>query len=291
MNFFSNNLLLYAFAIGFYAVATVLSLQVLRQPSGHVLGKGFVRLRSVLPVLALVAHAALWHEQVFGGDGMRFGFAHALSITFWLVALLTWVEAMQNNTAVLEAIAYPLAAAVSVLPALFGGASAGAYLNSVLFKLHIAIAIGSYSLLTIAAAHAALMSVQEKRLHSLSRLNRLAPEQVSRVLAYLDHLPPLLVMERLLFRIITLGFILLTLTLVSGVVFSEQWFHRAMRFDHKTIFAFISWVLFAALLVGRHVYGWRGKVALRWTMSGFVTLMLAYIGSRFVMEVILHKVG
>jgi ABC-type uncharacterized transport system permease subunit len=102
-------------------------------------------------------------------------------------------------------------------------------------------------------------------------------------------------MEALLFRIIWAGFILLTLTLASGIVFSEELFGRAARFNHKTVFGFLSWLIFAALLAGRHVYGWRGRVAVRWTLAGFLTLVLAftlvlaYIGSKFVLEVILGR--
>jgi ABC-type transport system involved in multi-copper enzyme maturation permease subunit len=83
--------------------------------------------------------------------------------------------------------------------------------------------------------------------------------------------------------------LMLTLTLATGIVFSETLFGRAMRFDHKTLFATLSWVTFAALLAGRHLYGWRGRTALRWTLSGFVLLILAYVGSRFVLEVVLGR--
>src|SRR5581483_370561 len=104
-------------------------------------------------------------------------------------------------------------------------------------------------------------------------------------------LPPLLTMESLLFRIIFAGFVLLTLTLATGFLFSEDLFGRPLRFEHKSLFAIASWVIFAALLAGRRLYGWRGRVALRWTLAGFVTLLLAYVGSRFVLEVILHRGG
>ena len=105
----------------------------------------------------------------------------------------------------------------------------------------------------------------------------------------LSGLPPLLTLERLLFRLIGLAFGLLTLTLVTGLAFSESLFGRALRFDHKTLFAILSWLTFAILLVGRYAYGWRGRTALRFTLLGFVMLLLAYVGSRFVLEVILHR--
>jgi ABC-type uncharacterized transport system permease subunit len=96
-------------------------------------------------------------------------------------------------------------------------------------------------------------------------------------------------METLLFRIITAGFVLLTLTLVSGIVFSEELFGKAMRFNHKTVFGILSWLIFAALLGGRLRYGWRGRIAVRWTLAGFLMLVLAYVGSKFVLEVVLGR--
>src|SRR4029079_15060118 len=97
--------------------------------------------------------------------------------------------------------------------------------------------------------------------------------------------------ENLLFRIIWAGFILLTLTLVSGVVFSEELFGRAAQFNHKTVFGVLSWIVFALLLGGRFIYGWRGRIAVRWTLAGFLMLVLAYVGSKFVLEVILGRTG
>jgi ABC-type uncharacterized transport system permease subunit len=104
-------------------------------------------------------------------------------------------------------------------------------------------------------------------------------------------MPPLLTMEKLLFQIIGVGFVLLTLTLASGLVFSELLFGKAMRLDHKTVFAWMSWLIFAALLAGRVFAGWRGRTALNWALWGYGMLLLAYVGSRFVLEVVLKRYG
>ncbi len=96
-------------------------------------------------------------------------------------------------------------------------------------------------------------------------------------------------METLLFRLITVAFVLLTATLATGVLFSETLFGKAFPLNHKTFFALASWLLFGVLLLGRHLRGWRGRVALRWTMGGFLTLLLAYVGTRFVFEVLLGR--
>jgi ABC-type uncharacterized transport system permease subunit len=99
----------------------------------------------------------------------------------------------------------------------------------------------------------------------------------------------LMVMESLLFKIIGIGFLLLTVTLISGMLFSEQIFGKPVQINHKTIFSILSWFIYAGLLFGRYQYGWRGQKAIRWTLTGFVLLLLAYIGSKFVLEVILGR--
>ena len=124
---------------------------------------------------------------------------------------------------------------------------------------------------------AVLISMVEKRLHHAT---------LPRVL---QNLPPLLTMETLLFRMIGIGFVLLTLTLASGVLFSEAIFGQAWQLSHKVLFGFISWGVFAVLLWGHRYYGWRGRIAVRWTVSGFVLLLLAYLGSKFVLEVLLQR--
>jgi ABC-type uncharacterized transport system permease subunit len=98
-----------------------------------------------------------------------------------------------------------------------------------------------------------------------------------------------LTLERVLFQMIGTGLALLTLVVVSGFMFAEEMFGRAFRFDHKTLFAMLSWGIFAALLFGRWRWGWRGRKALRWLLAGFACLLLAYVGSRFVFEVILDR--
>jgi ABC-type uncharacterized transport system permease subunit len=146
------------------------------------------------------------------------------------------------------------------------------------------IAILAYSSLTIAAFHAVLMALQEAQLHASPG------EARGRWLARaIDRLPALLTMEKILFRMIAFGFALLTMTVLSGIVFSEQLFGIPIKWDHKTIFTLLSWILFGLLLAGRFWRGWRGKMALRFTLTGFATLLLAYVGSRFVLEVVLHR--
>jgi ABC-type uncharacterized transport system permease subunit len=101
--------------------------------------------------------------------------------------------------------------------------------------------------------------------------------------------PPLLTLERYQFRLIGAGFVLLTLTLISGIVFSEQLFGKPVTFTHKNVFSVAGWLAFAILLFGRWRYGWRGRTALRWILGGAVLLALGYLGSKFVLEVVLRR--
>lgn len=237
------------------------------------------RRERILLLCALLAHGAALHVSLFPDAEMHFGFGVALSLMVWLAICFYWVETLYTRLDGLHAVVLPAGVIASLLPALFPGEHILTNATSPAFRAHFIVAMLAYSLFTLAALHAMLMAVAERQLHHA---------RFSRVLA---NLPPLLTMEALLFRLIGIAFILLTLTLLSGVMFSESLFGKAFRIDHKTVFAVVSWLLFGALLYGRHAWGWRGRKALRWTLAGFVALMLAYVGSRFVIEVLLHRVA
>lgn len=239
---------------------------------------------SVGTALAWLLHGvALWADVIAPGT-LRLGFATMLSATLWLSVAACWVE--NRNVALdgLRALVLPCAAVAAILPIAFPGSVVPLEGKSILFPWHVAIAMLAYSTLTIAAFHAVLMSLQESRLHT-----RPGSSQQGWFGTAIDRLPPLLTMERLLFRLISFGFALLTLTVLSGIVFSEELFGRALRIDHKTVFTMLSWILFGLLLAGRRWRGWRGRTALGFTLAGFATLLLAYVGSRFVLEVVLHR--
>lgn len=229
--------------------------------------------------LALMFHALSLREGMFPDGVMHFGFATALSAMLWLALALYWIESFYTRIDGLPLLGLPVAALCVLLPALVPEEHVVANAANPAFRLHFLMAMLAYGLFTIAACHALLMMALERHLHQ----GRLSP--------FLASLPPLLTMERLLFRLINIAFVLLTLTLVSGAMFSEEVFGKALTFSHKVLFAFISWLTFGALLVGRHFKGWRGKTALRWTLAGFAALLLAYVGSYFVLDVLLRRGG
>jgi ABC-type uncharacterized transport system permease subunit len=224
----------------------------------------------------LALHGWLLYQGVFAKE-LRFGFAQALSVMMFIGVALYWIESLFYSLEGMQPLVLPLAAIAVPLPAIFPGlASSGAHAQAAEFKLHLALAMVAYGLFIIALLHATLMALAERSLHQ-------------RNTGFFVNLPPLLTLETLLFRIIGAAFVFLTLTLITGIAFSETLFGRALRFDHKTVFAVASWLIFGLLLVGRLRYGWRGRTALRWTLSGFLMLFLAYVGSRFVLEVLLGR--
>lgn len=225
----------------------------------------------------LTIHGIGLYDGLFGAGGMRFSFGYALSLMLWLAVFIYWLESFRSRMDGLQPMVLPLAAACSLLPALFPQVHLMAHAGSWGFKLHFMAAMLAYSLFTLSALHAIFMGFAERKLHQRASTKSLAS------------LPPILTMEAVLFRMIIIAFTLLTIALGSGILFSEEIFGKAMVLDHKTLFGFASWGIFAALLVGRHAYGWRGRIALRWTLAGFMVLLLAYIGSSFVAEVLLGR--
>lgn len=236
-------------------------------------------------VVGWLLHGGALMADMFTADAMRVGFAVMLSATLWVSVAAYWVENRNFSLDSLRVLVMPVAAVAVILPSIFPGNMIGLAGKSDWFLGHIAVSILAYSTLTIAAFHAVLMVLQESRLHTHP-----GPRRSGWFSMALDRLPALLTMEKILFRLIGFGFVLLTLTVLSGVVFSEQLFQQAFRWDHKTIFTLLSWGLFGLLLAGRKWQGWRGRTALSFTLTGFAVLLLAYVGSRFVLEVVLHRV-
>ena len=232
--------------------------------------------QKLLIALPLFLHGLLLYQSVFAEGAVNFNLANALSAILWLIVLIYWLTSFADDLLGLQVIVLPIAGVAAILPAFSTPSHTLPYTSLPAFKLHFFVSILAYSLFSIAAFHALFMTFIERRLHH----KNVSP---------LPQFPPLLAMEKLLFRLIAVAFLLLTLTLASGILFSEELFQKPMPINHKTIFAIISWIIFAVLLVGRYIYGWRGRVAVRWILTGFIMLLLAYLGSKFVLEIILHR--
>ena len=226
-------------------------------------------------VVPLALHGWLLHQTMFAAPELRFGFAPALSAMLWLAVLIYWIESLFFALVGMQPLVLGTAAVVAGLPLWFPGRLIP-HSDSPGFKLHLVLAIVAYSVFTIAVLHAVLMAIADRLLHNKMK-------------GPLTGLPPLLTIETMFFRLVAAAFVLLTLTLATGMTLSESMFGRVMRFNHETVFAVLSWITFAVLLWGRLARGWRGRTALRWTIAGFVMVVLANIGTAFVLEVILRR--
>ncbi len=231
----------------------------------------------LLPVAPLLLHLYLLNAEVFEGQGIHLGFSTSISAVAALTVMTYAVAAWRYHLAGLQGFVLSFAGIAVAIEGLSPASHAAAHSDMPAFQLHLAVAFAAYSLFTIAALHALLIALAEKHLH------RAVPP------AIVADLPPLLTLEKLLFRMIQAGFVLLTLTLASGILFSEEIFGKALVWNHKTVFGIASWVIFAALLLGRRFRGWRGRTAIHWTLAGFISLMLAYVGVKFVLEVVLGR--
>lgn len=225
-----------------------------------------------LGTLALPLHLFCVHAAIYQVDGLNLGLFHVISLVGWLLAALAIVMSLYQPVVSLTLGAFPLAA-LGILLSLF--VPAPYVLLTTLsrgMEAHILLSILAYSVLMFAAAQAILLAIQDRQLHQHKR-------------GLLNVLPPLQTMERLLFDLIAVGFVLLSLAILTGFLTLNDFF--AQHVAHKTILTLLSWLVFAVLLGGRHWLGWRGKTAIRFTLWGFGLLLLGFYGSKLVLELIL----
>jgi ABC-type uncharacterized transport system permease subunit len=215
-----------------------------------------------------------------GSQGARLGFASVLSITVWLVIAVHEVESRFVPLPTVRVVLAPVGAWAVLLAVLFP-AEPVLVVTSPWAPLHFALGVASYGLLGAAALHAFLLDAAERRLRGNKvRLVSGTARPADTALGM-----PLMQLERLTFRFVEAGFVVLTVTLLLGALTATQW-----KWDHKTVFSLLGWAVFAALLAGRHLQGWRGRRATRWLYAGTALLLLGYAGSRFVIEVLLGPV-
>lgn len=232
-------------------------------------------LRAILVAAALALHFAVAIAAVVRPDGLDLSLPHALSLVAGLAVLVAALSGALAKLPSVGVVVLPVAAVAALLPALAPSSHRFPWTGEPWATVHIALALFAYAFFIVAAAQAVVMTGLERRLHL-----GLADDAAT---------PPLLTLERALFRLIAIGFVLLTLALASGALFSERMFGRAFQFTHKNVFAIASWAVFGALVVGRWRYGWRGRRALRWILAGTGLLVLAYLGTKFVLEVLLGR--
>jgi ABC-type uncharacterized transport system permease subunit len=203
----------------------------------------------------------------------RFGFAPALSMTVWLVLAVYLVETRFVPLPGARRVLAVLGMLVVVVAWLFPG-EVRPQVASRWAPVHWVLGIASYGLFGAAVLHAAMLNRAERQMRTAAR-TAAGPSAGM----------PLLRLERMTFRFVGAGFVVLSAAIVLGTWFAHPW-----RWDHKTVFSMLGWLVFAGLLAGRRAFGWRGAVATRGVYGGAALLLLAYVGSRFVLEVLLHRV-
>lgn len=263
-----GGLLLVLVASGLYLLATVPSASWGRLSAAGLLG-GFV----LHALLLLIDIGGLGQEL----PGARLGFGPVLSTAVWMVIAVYAVESRLLPVPVVRQW-LGLAGIVAVLlAATFPGDPR--VMHSALAPLHFALGVGSYGLFGAAVLHGLWLDAAERRMRTAGAA-ALGPGRAPGM--------PLLQLERITFRFVEVGFIVLTATLLLGIVTSLS--TPAGRWlEHKTVFSVLAWAVIGALLLGRRVRGWRGRQATRWLYSGAVLLLLGYAGSRFVLEVVLAR--
>jgi ABC-type uncharacterized transport system permease subunit len=222
---------------------------------------------SLLLSFAIIAQT-LTFTDFWTPAGVVFGLANSASFVAWLIAILLFLSSISKPVHSLGILVYPLAAFSLIFGVMFPDTADKVIPLSI--ASHVFLSITAYALLAIAVCQSVLLKIQERHLHARS------------INTFINKLPPLQTMERLLFQSLRIGFYLLTLSLATGFIFIDDFF--AQHLMHKTVLSIVAWVIFATLVIGRRAFGWRGKQAITATQVGFGILVVAYYGSKFVVE-------
>lgn len=229
----------------------------------------------LLGFFGILLHGILLYQNIVTDTGVNLGVFSAFSLITWTILLLLLISSLSKPVENLGIVLLPLGALAVTLEVRYFSVHLLTDTASTGLTIHILVSMLAYSFFALASVQAVLLAIQDHHLHHRHPGG------------FIRALPPLQTMETLLFEMIGAGFILLTLALMSGFTFLEDMF--AQRLAHKTILSITAWFVFGTLLWGRFRFGWRGQKALIWTLSGFVVLMLAYFGSKVVIELILSK--
>jgi len=227
--------------------------------------------------IGVALHAAAGFHLIVTERGLNLGLYTSASLVTWIMLVCVLLASIRLPVLNLLMLIQPIAT-VSVVAALAWDTSMVTTIPPDLLDpallVHIGLSIIAYSILFMAACQSVLVAVLDHRLHR------------KKTIRLLRVLPPLQTMEGLLFNLLWAGIIVLTLAIGSGFLFLEDMF--AQRVVHHTVLALASWAVYAVLLAGHRLFGWRGSTAVRWTLIAFALLVLGYFGSKFVIEVLLE---
>ena len=231
---------------------------------------------AALAGLALSGHGLVLYREILVQAGFNLGFYHALSLVSWVIALLAVLTGLFSAMSNLVVIFFPVAALALLLEVALPGANIVPGGIAAGLKIHILLSVAAYSLLTLGALQALILAFEETRLRTKQ------PVKIMNIL------PPMQTLEELLVQVLTIGFFLLSLSLATGLMFMHDML--AQHLSHKVVLSVLAWFIFAVVLWGRWARGWRGRKLIHWTLGGFASLLLAYFGSKLVLELILQRV-
>ena len=226
-----------------------------------------------IAVVAVIAHAVALRPLLFVPGGLDLGFFQVASLVGWQVAIVVLLAVARLPLAGVAAAVLPVVALSALGPVALDSTSVREFDAGL--AAHVLLSLLAYALLAFAAVQVIVLAVQDRQLHR------------RRTDGWVRALPPMEVMESLLFRFIAAGFVLLGGALATGFAFVDDLF--AQHLVHKTVLSVVAWTLFGVLLWGRWRRGWRGRTALRWTLAAFAFLVLGYFGSKLVLELILER--
>lgn len=255
--------------IVFYLIATGLIAKRLRD-ADHQQKKNKIL---IIGAIGILLHGVILSSQIITPAGFNLSLFNTMSACMFIISLLSLTAFSFRPLELLLMIILPVSASNFLLAWMFPATHLLPLDSPAGLRIHVFISIVAYSLMALATLHAVFLSIQNRHLHN---------HQTGGMVKLL---PPLQEMEKLLFEIILVGFIFLSLALGSGFIFLENLFEQHLV--HKTILSILAWLLYASLLLGHWIMGWRGRTAVRWTIGGFICLMLAYAGSKIVLEFII----
>lgn len=264
--------LLMTLAAALYGAALIALLAGLR---GRVLIARGERFGMRLAIPAVVIHAVLLWQGSYSAAGLNLSVMNAASLLGWLMAVMLLLAAPRQPIQSLGLVVFPFAAITLLAAGLFGVPAQTLVPLGAPVEIHVIASVIAYAVLGLATAQALLLAWQEYTLRH------------RRPGAVIGILPPLRSMEALLFQLLASGFVLLSIALLTGWLFVDNLL--AQDLVHKTVLSGVAWLIFAGLLIGRYRAGWRGRTAIRWTLTGFALLALAYFGSKVVLEIILAR--
>ncbi len=225
-------------------------------------------------IAGLIAHSLIIRQQFFLDGGLNLSITNVGSLISWVAVFTLLAVSLARPFQNLGIAILPLAAFTVLASWVFPGSAVLSHPTTTAQTIHIVVSLLAYSLLFLAALQSLMLLVQERHLRQ---------HQPG---GFMRALPPMETMEGLMFLMIGSGFALLTLTLISGIFFSEALFGKPLQLTHHTLLSIAGWIVFGILLLGHWKLGWRGRTAIRWTLVGFFLLILAYFGSKFVFEIL-----